>query len=143
MRTVYATKNGDLFFKIVSELGDKYALSLIFFWACSVMSMEKTFIIALDSYTTLAVTSILKSIIHEPRPFHVAEITPSKCWLEYGNPSGHSLITSSLYLTMWAMSMKELNLTSGLKYNLSRFFAIGMCLLVSFSRIYHGVHTLN
>ena len=116
MRTVHATKNGDFFFKIVSELGDKYALSLIFMWAASVMSMEKTFIIALDSYTALAVLSILKSIIHEPRPFHVAEIMPSRCWLEYGNPSGHSLLTSSLYLTMWAMSMKELNLTSGLKY---------------------------
>ena len=34
-------------------------------------------------------------------------------------------------------------MTSGLKYNLTRLFAIGMCLLVSFSRIYHGVHTLN
>lgn len=101
IRTNYSSKSGDLIFKIISEFGDKYIISCFVIFSYAFMDTPKAFTVALNAYSALALLSILKSVKNEPRPFHVYDITPSKCWLEYGNPSGHSLLTSSLYLTFW------------------------------------------
>ena len=103
IRLNYSSKKGDLIFGIISEFGDKYIISLLVIVSYIFMDMPKAFTIALNAYSALALLSILKSINNEPRPFHVYDIIPTKCWLEYGNPSGHSLLTSSLYLTTWKM----------------------------------------
>jgi membrane-associated phospholipid phosphatase len=108
------------------------------------MDTPKAFTVALSAYSALALLSILKSLKNEPRPFHVYDITPSKCWLEYGNPSGHSLLTSCLYLTFWQMLCMKKGWYKGSKeYNLSFSFSLFGILIIAISRIYHGVHTFN
>jgi hypothetical protein len=45
--------------------------------------------------------TLLKNVHHDPRPFWAnEEIQPIKCYAEYGNPSGHSLLASffAMYL---------------------------------------------
>ena len=108
------------------------------------MDLPKSFTIALNAYSALALLSLLKSFNHEPRPFHVSDIKPTKCWLEYGNPSGHSLITSSMYLTFWEMLCRSKGWLKGsLAHRLSLALVVALMLIVAFSRIYHGVHTFN
>ena len=104
IRSNHATKSLDLFFKIVSEFGDKYVLSLFIVYAHHFLDTPKAFTVCLNAYSSLALFSLLKSIHAEPRPFHVSDIIPTKCDLEYGNPSGHSVISVSLYLTVWTLS---------------------------------------
>ena len=121
---------------------------MIVFVVVSYMSMDvsKSFTIGLSANAALALVTILKSINNEPRPFHVADIKPTKCWLEFGNPSGHSLATTNLYFTFWDMLCRENGWTykkASLKMKSSFAVAIVWILLVAFSRIYHGVHTIN
>ena len=107
IRNQYSNKTFDVFFQIVSEFGDKYILSLFVAVSYMTMDLPKSFTVALNANTALALLSILKSVNHEARPFHVTDIVPSKCRFEYGNPSGHSLITSSLYLTFCEMLCRQ------------------------------------
>ena len=109
MRNEYATPEGDKFFKIISEFGDKYVITIFIIISYTFMDLNKSFIVALNAYSSLALLSVLKSINHEARPFHVYDIQPTKCPLEYGNPSGHSLLSSSLYFTFWDMVCRHMN----------------------------------
>lgn len=77
-------------------------------------------------------------MIKEPRPFHIEEFRPSKCSFEYGNPSGHSLVTVSSYLTLWHYNYRKHNLRVPALIANVIFIS-----LVIFSRLYAGVHTLN
>lgn len=104
IRENYATRKLDLFFHVISHLGDK-----IGFIAANVVSyyfldLEKAFTVSLVNYSSIALLSILKSVNHEARPFHVADVQPSKCTFEYGNPSGHALWTMSVYLTFFDLN---------------------------------------
>jgi len=133
-----------MLFKLLSEMGDKYAISLFIVYSYYNFDLPKSFTVALNAYSALALLSILKSINHEPRPFHVSDIKPTKCWFEYGNPSGHSLLTSSLYLTFWDMLCKHHNWKSGTNARkLSLAIFLTLPILIAFSRIWHAVHTLN
>lgn len=104
IRSSHSTKCRDQFLKIVSEFGDKYVLSLYIIYAHHFLDTPKAFTVCLNAYSSLALFSLLKSIHAEPRPFHVSDIIPTKCDLEYGNPSGHSVISTSLYLTVWKLN---------------------------------------
>ena len=82
-------------------MSDKYAYVVIIGATYHVFDVPNAFVVSATIYTALGVLSISKSFFHEARPFFVTELTPTKCWLEYGNPSGHSITSSSLYLTIW------------------------------------------
>ena len=44
----------------------------------------------------------MKTLYHEPRPFWVSQdIKPEKCRAEFGNPSGHAMITSFFWVTVY------------------------------------------
>jgi len=127
---------------IVSELSDKYAYVFIIGATYHLLDVPNAFVVSVTIYTALGVLSLLKSFNHEARPFFVTNLTPTKCWLEYGNPSGHSITSTSLYLTMWDLLCR--------RYNADRYWriysclcTIMVCIAIAFSRIYNGVHTYN
>ena len=96
-------------FMAISELSDKYAYVVIVATTYHVFDVPNAFVITATIYTALGVLSIAKSVFHEARPFFVVELTPTSCWLEYGNPSGHSVTSSSLYLTVWHLMCRRFN----------------------------------
>ena len=132
----------DIVFKIVSEFSDKYAYVVIIGATYHWFDNANAFLVTAVIYTALGVLSVVKSFLHEARPFFVSEITPTKCWLEYGNPSGHSITSLSLYLTVWDLASKEFK-ASPCKRRILLAFTLLICFLIAFSRIYHGVHTYN
>ena len=129
-------------FAIISEFSDKYAYITIVGVTYHFLDTPNAFILSCTIYTALGVLSVLKSFNHEARPFFVMQLTPTKCWLEYGNPSGHSITSVSLYLTMWWLMCKR-HKVSFFVMKVSLAATLIVCFAVAFSRIYHGVHTYN
>lgn len=91
--------------------------------------------------------SLLKLIYHNPRPQWMNdEILSFKCDPAYGNPSGHSMETTSLFLTLWDVSINHNNLLEGnflpFKYIILSLVIVSI-ILISLSRLVLGVHTLN
>lgn len=144
IRNNYATKNLDLFFEIVSQIGDKIGFIIAAVCGYHFLDLEKAFTVALCNYSAIALLSFLKCVNHEARPFHVWDIQPSKCTFEYGNPSGHSLWSTAVFLTFWDLNCRQYNWRKGsIKYRISFIFIVVVILLISFSRIWHAVHTIN
>lgn len=127
---------------IISEMSDKYAYVLIIGTSYHTMDTGTAFVVSCTIYTALAVLSILKSFNHEARPFFVTELTPTQCWREYGNPSGHSITSVSLYLTMWHVLCRRYEATPGSR-KLTLAITLLVCFAIACSRIYNGVHTYN
>jgi membrane-associated phospholipid phosphatase len=88
---------------ILSDLADKYGIILVIGCSYQLLDMPKSFLISLTVAMFTATLSILKSAYHEARPFFVEDLTPTKCWLEYGNPSGHAIGSVACYLSLWDM----------------------------------------
>lgn len=137
-RTVKGTKIS----AIVSELSDKYAYVIIIGGSYHVMDVQNAFVITVTIYTALCALSLLKSFNHEARPFFVADLTPTKCWIEYGNPSGHSVTSTALYLSMWNLLCRRYKPSTYWRVN-SLLMTILVIFLIAVSRLYNGVHTYN
>ena len=127
---------------MISDLSDKYAYVVIIGGTYHLMDVPNAFVVTCTIYTALGVLSILKSFNHEARPFFIMELTPTKCWLEYGNPSGHSLTSMSLYLTMWDLLCRNFNADKKTRIS-TLILTLFVVFAIAFSRIYHGVHTYN
>lgn len=144
IRQNYATKHLDIFFEVVSQFGDKIGFVLSIVISYYFLELDKSFTVSLVCYSSIAILSFLKSANHEARPFHVADIQPSKCTFEYGNPSGHSLWTTSMYLTLFDLTCQQNGWKYGnWKHTTSFILSILVITLTCFSRIWHAVHTIN
>ena len=129
-------------FNAFSEMSDKYAYVVIIGATYHVFDVPNAFVVTTTIYTALGILSISKSFMHEARPFFVSDITPTKCWLEYGNPSGHSITSTSLYLTIWDLVNRRFEADRKTRI-ISLIFTLFTCFMIAFSRLYHGVHTYN
>ena len=135
IREDYSTPQLDQVSKVISELGGQHALTFLIMVAHCTMDQAKSFTFSVTVFASISILGILKSINHEPRPFFVHIIQPSECPLDYGNPSNHSQY-SILYLTIVEMLCKSKGWLLG-----SAVWTL--IFLISLSRIYMGVHTLN
>ena len=114
LKAIEQNRNSNLnaLFASISEMSDKYAYVVVIALSYQFFDNESAFVITTTIYSALGALSLLKSMLHEARPFFVEDIKPTKCWFEYGNPSGHALTSSSLYLTIWDISNRQFNLSS-------------------------------
>lgn len=82
-----------------------------------------------------AFNTLEKMIRQEHRPYFLTPVTPLSCKdIEYGNPSGHAMVVTAVYLTI----SNDLNLNIWLKL-----CVILMCIVVSLNRFYMGVHSYD
>ena len=127
---------------ILSKMADKYGMIVIVGSSYQIMDTSKAFLVNIVVFTALGVVSILKSYYHEARPFFVTDVQPIKCVFEYGNPSGHSISSMSLYLTLWDILSRRYHANYQAKV-VSLLFTLLIIFAVACSRIYNGVHTYN
>jgi membrane-associated phospholipid phosphatase len=88
---------------------------------------------------------LLKLFYHQPRPYWVSDnIRAYKCSKEYGFPSGHSSI--SMHITV----LMILDIFASSAYSNEIFIqiivlilSISFPVLIGFSRVYLGVHSLD
>ena len=102
LRTSWASSKVDLFFKLISQFGDKALLAGAVFFAVHWLGKTEAFAVMLAF--TLGTTSLgmLKLYVAEPRPFFLSpDVIPASCKdLEYGFPSGHATVATSTFGTL-------------------------------------------
>lgn len=93
----------------------------------------------------MIVMNVTKLSYANPRPYWVSsDIIAYKCSNQFGNPSGHSMTTMAMALTLW-LDYKE---TSNGSYGATRkaillALAILFPISIGFSRLILGVHSLD
>ena len=75
----------------------------------------------------------------DPRPYFLTKMSPLNCKdVEYGNPSGHAMVTTAVYLTAFYLLKNKSPMYLFLQV-LVYFAIIG----ISFNRFKMGVHSLD
>jgi len=123
----------------LSELGDKNGVGLV-------MLLTKHFRPDKEAITTdivLAFSSALntldKMFWRAPRPYFLTRMTPLNCKdIEFGNPSGHAMVTTAVWLTAFHLMEGK-----GLKYRLVQVLIYSIVALITFNRFQMGVHSLD
>lgn len=97
--------------------------------------------------------SALKSVYAEPRPFWVSnDILPVKCRPDFGSPSGHCMVTTFFWLTLYLQKYYEVGHKVHIKSIFCTEYIVKMALtavmimffmMVAISRVYLGEHSYN
>ena len=129
--------------QLLSLMATKYLVitSAIMFF--NYLDMYSTLILVIIGGCGTIGTGFFKLIYKNPRPFfHEHWVKVYDCETGYGNPSGHSIVAVSIYLTLWKVLRKKNPFFE--KYKKSFFmllFFFICCILLS--RLALGAHSLN
>ena len=94
--------------KILSELGDKPGMGLLMILHKHFRSDKEAVIGALVLGFSATLNNLDKMIWQEPRPYFITDVKHLNCKdIEYGNPSGHSMISTACYLTCFLLLKKQ------------------------------------
>ena len=137
--------------KIIAFLGTKPAFGVIYIILFLFIPVNKIFVMTFLLIFTGYVDHVGKILYRQERPLWInPEINiNSQHSCGYGNPSGHSLSSSCLYLSFWyVLSDLLYNLINNKKlFNVVKYaifsFCLGIIYLIMTSRIYLGVHSIN
>ena len=131
--------------KLVSEIGDKLGLGGNIFLAVHGLERKDSFIGAFAFCLSVTVTGVLKLFHAEGRPYFLnSNLHPSSCSMEYGNPSGHSCVTTCVYITLYfSLMVKNLKIKSKVCLFSGLVGVIGFISIVAFSRAYNGAHSYD
>ena len=137
--------------KIIAFLGTKPAFGVIYIILFLFIPVNKIFVMTFLLIFTGYVDHVGKILYRQERPLWInPEINiNSQHSCGYGNPSGHSLSSSCLYLSFWyVLSDLLYNLINNKKlFNVVKYvifsFFLGIIYLIMTSRIYLGVHSIN
>ena len=90
-----------LWMKILAEMGDKIGLGAVSSFSLHYMPHYKALTVFVAFTFGTAINTTLKIFYHEPRPYLLSEqIVPARCKsIEYGMPSGHTMVFIAVYLT--------------------------------------------
>ena len=127
--------------KIFSILGTEIAFSVILLFIINFDDTFKSYIIYMLCVSSNTLTITLKMVYREARPYYInKDILPLNCEGGYGNPSGHSLASAAIYLSIWKLYYSD-------RENKDKFtsLVLFLCLIffIMLSRLYMGVHSLN
>ena len=134
----------DLFFKLISQFGDKALLAGAVFFAVHWLGKTEAFAVMLAFTLGTTFLGMLKLYVAEPRPFFLSSyVIPASCKdLEYGFPSGHATVATSTFGTLLYCTTNKFQLRSSLRVASWILFTCFIS-LVCFSRLFLGLHTLD
>ena len=142
------------FFKFISLFGDQ-TLQVVVIVSVYCFATRRFFLkLILVVFVAQNLITYLKLIYHDPRPYFTSDnVTAMSCSRGYGNPSGHCLITASVYGALWFLLFirndKKQHTLFPKKWMLisckwlSFSLILLLIILTFFSRLYLGVHSLN
>ena len=134
-----------IFWKIISLFGEETFILVFYMIIFLFFPLNISFFILLIIIYSSYFIGLLKMIYKESRPYWESEILDIVCNKGYGNPSGHSLISGSLFfslphiITNYFSSIKKNKI---LKIIIFCIFFI-LALLIMISRFILGAHSLN
>lgn len=121
----------DFLFELFNILGKEYLFILIialFFWF---KGFNKGMSLGLIVLASMLINFLLKNIIKEPRPYYLTPDLAKKIEMGYGSPSGNAQNSIVLWGYLGIKSKKFLSI------------CIFTSLMISYSRVYFGVHSLT
>lgn len=128
-----ATPFLDVFFELISFLGEEYTIIAIVSWMYWNYSKKEGFLLTFIFVVSSFFNFFLKILFHTTRPYLALEGIEGKRQATatgYAFPSGHTQGAASLYLTLGLIFKKR-----WIYYS-----AVILSILVAFSRMYLGVH---
>lgn len=99
----HSNKIADYIFLIFCNLVHPVTVSIIsiIYYVVSTFKIDALIFILNLNFISY-ISSILKIIYHDPRPYWIeSQIEAKECYMEFGNPSGHSLAATFLIGTIW------------------------------------------
>eukprot|EP00347_Sterkiella_histriomuscorum_P000246 403376617 len=147
IKKIQANTNPDMieFMMLVSDFGvATLFIPLILTYLFSTKSRAYYYSVAVS--INLYMMSIGKMGYHEPRPYMVDDdVQVYGCSKEFGQPSGHTFGSSTMILTVLfdvlkSYDHKQLNGCSRVLYSM---LALSAILLIGFSRLHNGDHTID
>ena len=145
------SKNFDIFWKSMTFLGTKPAIGFIYILLFLFIPLNKVYALTFLLLFTGFVDHTLKIVYMQERPLWMNDDIDigSQHACGYGNPSGHSLSSTCLYLSLWyiisqIIDDKVINksIARTLKY-IILLLCILIFIIIMISRLYLGVHSLN
>ncbi len=127
----------DNFFKVVTNFGDKFFIIGLVVGVVLVLRNVTGYLYATLAVDTVITNLILKYLIRRDRPSILRLVEESG----YSFPSGHSMISMSMYGMLMYLCYKKIK-NKYLRYFLYSVFSI-IILLVGISRVYLGVHYIS
>lgn len=146
-----SSKSFDSFWTFITFFGTKGAFGPIFIILFFFIPLNKVFALTFLILLTGFMDHTLKVVYLQERPIWMNDKidTGNRHSCGYGNPSGHSLSSTCLYLSLWytlaeIIDSKVINkkIAKILKYIILA-FCILLFLTIMTSRLYLGVHSLN
>jgi len=140
-----ASKASKDFFLFITNFGTEAVLIPMYAICLNWLPLSKSFTFLQVLIISVVIDNIFKLIYSNPRPyFSDTNITPIQCEGGYGNPSGHSFSSSGCYLAFYHLTSTNefLNEKVWLKIIYGIFMG-SMVIIILFSRLFLGVHSLN
>ena len=140
------TPNGIiLYFKIITKVGGEYFMAFPLGFVLCFFSLIKSSIYISGFLFVLQFHSMMKIWYGNTRPFWIkGKLYKEICDGGFGNPSGHSITTTYIYLTLFIYLKESKFLGKNLCVQIIIFIIfLFWILLIIFSRIILGLHSLN
>ncbi len=129
--------------KLISMfLGGEVMMVGAFMTTFTCSSKKKTLYYLLMILVNIYFTIVMKLILHAPRPYMVVdeEIKVNGFSSEFGDPSGHTMSSAQVLLTMYLDIAKEKGWKKWWMFIPPYISVVG---IVGYSRMFNGVHSLD
>ena len=134
-----------IFLKIITKFGEEIIMIPIFVVIFLFFPINISFFVLLIIIYSSYITGLFKMIYKEKRPYWYSDILDIVCNKGYGNPSGHSLSSTTLYLSLSHIINNYFSCLKNrkiLKIIIFIIFSI-LILLIMISRFILSAHSLN
>ena len=140
-----ASESTIFFFKIITKVGGEYLMGLPVVFVVCYCSLIKSSVFIAGLIFCLHFHSMMKIWYGSSRPFwEEIDLYQGICDGGFGNPSGHSITSAYLYLTLF-MYIKDSNFLKGKKISKAIIFLLFLTyiILIILSRLILGLHSIN
>lgn len=136
------------YFKFVTLFGEGHVAAGFFGIVYAFSSRDKAYYLLFVHTVAGIANQELKIMYHDPRPYMSSDdVLALGCSKSFGNPSGHSSLTSCFYTTLFLMIFHDpkhsVYTNRGVKYWLSIGLLAFVIFNVGLSRVVLGVHSIN
>ena len=141
----YSSESTKVFFKIITKVGGEYLMGLPVAFVTCFCSLIKSSVFIAGLIFCLHFHSMMKIWYGSSRPFwENKDLYQEICDGGFGNPSGHSITSAYLYLTLF-MYIKESHFLKGKTIAKTIIFLLFLTyiILIILSRLILGVHSIN
>ena len=136
--------NFQTIFSKITKTGKDWFFIYISLFIGLIFSIKHAYIIFLNVFFVSYIKELLKMIYHHKRPFWENSNINIGCSTDFGHPSGHSICSTTGYLTLYYFISKRKYFKKNIIFRFLIFFLFLIYIfLILISRLNDGVHSLD